>query len=239
MHRPAAQTVIASVSFFQYILKFDLIDLDSGMKIAFPPVYPITDKELARSGNHLGILKDLVRGGARLVQIRDKRTPLRDLCEDLRGCVQFAAEHGVRLIVNDRCDLALSCGADGVHLGSGDLPVEAARAVLGRNRIIGYSTHSLPQVRSAASLPVQYIAFGPVFATKTKERAGRALGLAKLRIACDMSTVPVVGIGGVNLKNIREVLRSGASSAAVISSLMSAPDIAQRMEQFLEAAMGK
>lgn len=209
------------------------------MKTDFPPVYPITDKRLARSMDHLGILKDLVRGGARIVQIRDKHTPLSELQQDLLGCARFAAEHDVRLIVNDRCDLALSCGADGVHLGRDDLPPEAARTILGDRKIIGYSTHSIAQVRSAFYLPLQYIGFGPVFVTNTKPHADPAMGLAKLRTACSISPFPVVAIGGIDLTNVREVLRCGASSAAIISSLMSAPDIAERMQRFLETAMEK
>lgn len=207
------------------------------MKMDLPPVYPVTDKELAHSRNHLDILKALVRGGARLVQIRDKRTPLRELHGDILECERFAARHGVRLIVDDRCDLVLSCSADGVHLGGDDLPAEAARTILGDRRIIGYSTHSLSQVRSASALPVQYIGFGPVFETKTKVQTNPALGLAKLEAACRVSEFPVVAIGGINLANIRDVLRCGATSAAIISSLMSAPDIAERMTQFLEIAM--
>ena len=209
------------------------------MNTDLPSVYPITDKELARSRNHLGILKDLVRGGARLVQIRDKHTAADALYEDLLGCVEFAAEHGVRLIINDRCDLALSCGAAGVHLGADDLPPEAARDILGAGRMIGFSTHSIAQVRAASALPVQYIGFGPVFATKTKDRADPALGLAKLRLACSVAAVPVVAIGGIDITNIRGVLQCGAASAAIISSLMSAPDISARMERFLDAAKEK
>lgn len=220
-------------------ISVDQMDPDSRMNIKLPPVYPITDKGLARRRNHLGILKDLVRGGARLVQIRDKRTPPAELIEDILECVRFAAEQGVRLIVNDRSDLVLACGADGVHLGRGDLPPEAARGLLGQSKIIGYSTHSIAQVRSASLLPVHYIGFGPVFETKTKDQADPALGLAKLKTACGISAVPVVAIGGINLGNIREVLGCGASSAAVISSLMSAPDIAERMRQFLAAATEK
>jgi thiamine-phosphate pyrophosphorylase len=215
------------------------MDTDGRMKIELPPVYPITDKELARRSSHLGILKDLVRGGARLVQIRDKRTPLRELIEDIHDCVRFAAEQGVRLIINDRSDLALSCGADGVHLGRDDLPPEAARSILGDRKIIGCSTHSITQARSASLLPVHYIGFGPVFETRTKDQADPALGLAKLKTACRISAVPVVAIGGIDLMNVRKVLECGASSAAVISSLMSAHDIAEKMQEFLEAAMGR
>jgi len=209
------------------------------MNLELPSVYPITDKDLARKNDHLSILKDLVRGGARLVQIRDKSTPLTELLKDLLKCAEFASRKNVALIVNDRCDLSLSCGAAGVHLGSKDLPPESARVVLGETRIIGYSTHSISQVRTASSLPVQYIGFGPIFTTTTKKHAAPVTGLRELKLACSISTLPVVAIGGIHLKNIRKVLEAGACSAAVISSLMSSPDIARRMEAFMEAAMVK
>ncbi len=207
------------------------------MSFALPPIYPITDKRLARREDHLSILKDLVRGGARLVQIRDKSTPLKELLPDLFRCVDFASRHGVILIVNDRCDLALSCGAAGVHLGQDDLPPDAARAILGRRKFLGLSAHSLAEVRKARNLPIQYIGFGPVYATSTKEDAAPRVGLPRLAEACRVSRFPVAAIGGIGLKQVGEVLRAGARSAAVISALMTAPSIARQMERFLEKAM--
>jgi len=205
------------------------------MNFTLPPVYPITDKTLARRASHLSILKDLVRGGAQLVQIRDKSTPARHLLRDLTRCAEFAAAKGVTLIVDDRCDLVLSCGATGVHLGQHDLPPEAARKILGNDRIVGLSTHSLSQVRASNSRPVQYIGFGPVYKTSTKENA-LPTGLRQLATACRASSRPVVAIGGIGPGQIREVLCAGAASAAVISALMSAKDLARRMEFLLKKA---
>ena len=205
--------------------------------LLLPPIYPITDKSMAHSRDHYSILKELVRGGARLVQIRDKHTPVPELIKDLRRCVDFALSRNVTLILNDRCDLVLCCGTSGAHLGQIDLPPEQARKLLGNNRIIGFSTHSLSQVRKASLLPVQYIGFGPVFRTSTKENASPAVGLKRLKRACVLSPVPVVAIGGIGLKQVRDILKAGASSAAVISALMKSENIAKRMEDFLEAAM--
>ena len=209
------------------------------MTLTLPPIYPITDKTLARRTSHLSILKELVRGGARFVQIRDKSTPVRDLLLDLNRCVEFARKNGVTLIVNDRCDLVLSCRAMGVHLGQDDLPPPAARAVLGRDAIIGYSTHSLGQVRKSLDWPVQYIGFGPVYGTATKKNALPAVGVRRLAHACRVSSVPVVAIGGIGLKQVREVLNAGAAGAAVISALMTAKDLARQMELFLEEARAR
>jgi len=209
------------------------------MKFILPPIYPITDKVLAQRTSHLSILRELVRGGARLVQIRDKVTPVKELLRDLRRCAEFARKKGVTLIVNDRCDLALSCDAAGVHLGQDDLPPAAARIILGPKRIIGFSTHSIAQARKSFRLPVQYIGFGPVFGTSTKNNSSPAVGVRNLAQACAASPTPVVAIGGIGLEQVREVLDAGAASAAVISALMTAADLARQMERFLEKATGK
>jgi len=207
--------------------------------IVLPPVYPITDKELARKATHLEILKELVRGGARLVQIRDKRTPAVELLPDLRRCVEFAARRGVVLILNDRCDLVMSTGAHGVHLGQEDLEPGAARDLLGSEKIIGFSTHTLPQLRQGTGLPIHYLGFGPIYPTSTKHNAAEVVGVRKLRRACGLSRKPVVAIGGIGRRQVREVLEAGACSAAVISSLMQAENLALEMELFLKEATGK
>jgi thiamine-phosphate pyrophosphorylase len=209
------------------------------MQITLPPIYPITDKKLARRTTHLSIIKELVRGGAQLIQVRDKSTPLGELLRDLKNCVEFAQSKRVTLIINDRCDLALSCGAMGVHLGQEDLPPEAARGILGRNIIIGLSAHSIAQIRKSARLPIQYIGYGPVYATSTKEDALPATGLKNLARACKASRLPVVAIGGISLDRVREVLQAGAASAAVISALMTSKNLALQMERFLQQAATK
>jgi len=209
------------------------------MRFALPPVYPITDKGMARRSSHLAIVRELVRGGAELVQVRDKSTPVGELAADLCRCAEFADRHRVRLMVNDRCDLALLCGAAGVHLGQDDLPAWPARSILGRHKIIGLSTHTLRQVRRSEAWPVDYIGFGPVYATASKENPSAVVGIRGLERACRESARPVVAIGGIGMENIGEVLAAGAASAAVISALMKAPDLARRMERLLAKARGK
>lgn len=209
------------------------------MKFTLPPIYPITDKKLANSSSHLSILRELVRGGAELVQIRDKSTPDRELLRDLRQCVEFAQKKEVTLIVNDRCDLVLSSSAMGVHLGQEDLPPEAARVALGEEKVIGFSTHSVEQVQKSAGLPIQYIGFGPIYATATKDSSYPAVGLQRLARACEMSLFPVVAIGGIGFEQVAEILKAGASSVAVISSLMCAENLALQMQRFLEKSKEK
>ena len=206
------------------------------MRFELPRIYPITDKRLSRKNSHLAILKELRRGGARFVQIRDKDTPARELLRDLKKCLEYAAARDMTLILNDRSDLVLAAGLMGVHLGQEDIPPEAARALLGKKRLIGYSTHTTAQVRLSLSLPVDYIGFGPVYATATKAIAHGAAGLKKLALACRTASAPVVAIGGIGLKEIRPVLEAGAASAAVISAIMTAENIAKQTELFLEAA---
>jgi thiamine-phosphate pyrophosphorylase len=209
------------------------------MNFKLPPIYPITDKKIANRTSHLSILKELVRGGAQWVQVRDKSTPPAELLRDLNQCAEFALSKKVTLIINDRCDLVLSCHAMGVHLGQEDLPPEAARAILGHKRVIGLSTHSLAQVRKASLRPVQYIGFGPIYGTLTKEHPFPPLGLQRLAQACKASSLPVVAIGGIGLDQVREILEAGAASIAIISALMKAENLALQMQRFLEKAREK
>jgi thiamine-phosphate diphosphorylase len=209
------------------------------MHFKIPPIYPITDKTLAQKASHFSIVKELARGGAQLIQVRDKSTPIKELLRDLIQCTEYAEKKGITLMVDDRCDLVLSSGAMGVHLGQNDLNPEAARAILGPKKIIGFSTHTLLQVEKSMHLPIQYIGFGPIYATSTKEDAPPVVGPHRLAQACKISAMPVVAIGGIGLENVREVLDAGAASAAVISALMKAPNLALQMQRFLEKAMEK
>jgi thiamine-phosphate pyrophosphorylase len=206
------------------------------MRFTLPKIYPITDKQMARRTSHLSILKELVKGGAQLVQVRDKSTPLRELMLDLKRCVEFAEARKVTLIVDDRCDLVLSCNAAGVHLGQDDLPPEAVRRLLGRDKIIGFSTHSLRQVHRSSEMPIQYIGFGPVYTTSSKKDPSPVVGISGLARACKASTKPVVAIGGIGLDQVEQVLQAGAASVAVISALMTAANPARMMELFREKA---
>jgi thiamine-phosphate pyrophosphorylase len=205
------------------------------MSLRLPPVYPITDKELAGRETHREIVRELIRGGARLIQVRDKHTPVRELLLDLERTVELAARHDAAIVVNDRVDLALLAGAAGVHVGQDDLPAAAVRTVLGRRALVGLSSHTARQFRRALAEPVDYVAFGPIFGTATKPDAAAVVGLGMLRRIARSSTRPVVAIGGIGLDRVREVLDAGAASVAVIGAVMG-PDPARRMARLLEAA---
>jgi len=165
----------------------------------------------------------LADGGATFVQLREKNLPVLDFYNDAKAALSVARQRGVTLIINDRVDLALAIGADGVHLGQDDLPPDAARKLLGDKAIIGYSTHNVSQAIAAASLPVDYVAIGPIFETGTKANPDPVVGLEGLRAVRDaIGNLPLVAIGGITLAGAASVIEAGADSIALISALLSA-----------------
>lgn len=180
----------------------------------------------------------LIRGGATLIQLRDKDASPREFYHQAAAAVQVAHNHGAKLVINDRVDVALAVEADGVHLGQSDLPVEAARNVLGEDAIIGFSTHNITQARLATTMPLDYIAFGPIFRTLTKQNPDPVAGLAALREArASTGSLPLVAIGGLNLINVAGVLGAGADAVAMISELISGPaGIEENMRRTLALA---
>lgn len=185
-----------------------------------PKIYPITDVRAARL-SHREQVEQFVQGGARIIQLREKYAAPRDFYADAEEALKFARKNSVKLIINDRVDIALALKADGVHLGQDDLPPEAARKILGAKAIIGFSTHNLEQAIEAVRLPVDYIAVGPVFTTKTKEKPDAVVGVEALKkIRAAIGNFPLVAIGGINSNNFREVLAAGADSTAIISDLI-------------------
>ena len=187
-----------------------------------PKLYPITDARLSGL-SHAAQVARLCDGGATLVQLREKHLSPREFYREAAEALRVARARGARLVINDRADIALAVGADGVHLGQDDLRPDAARRLLGEAAVIGFSTHDLAQAARAARMPVTYIAFGPVFATSSKENPERIVGLEGLRRARDVigDRIPLVAIGGITRGNARSVLEAGADSVAVIGALVS------------------
>lgn len=187
-------------------------------RLELPRVYPITDRKLSGL-SHAEQVRRLAAAGATLIQLREKSLSAREFYFEACEAVASAREVGVTLLINDRADIALMTGADGVHLGQDDLPPAAARRLLGDYAIIGFSTHSLAETTAAASEPVDYIAFGPIFQTDTKPDTEPVVGLAQLAETRNaLPNIPLVAIGGINAQNIAAVIEAGADSAAVISS---------------------
>jgi thiamine-phosphate pyrophosphorylase len=198
-----------------------------------PKLYPITDTRLTGL-SHAEQVERLRDGGARFIQLREKHLSPREFYDAAEATLDLARERGVRLIINDRADIALALGADGVHLGQHDLDPAVARRLLGDRFIIGYSTHTVAQAIEAARLPVDYIALGPIFPTRTKENPAPTVGLEALRRVRDSidPSVALVAIGGINRSNARAALDAGADSIALISALLDAPDlIAKRTKE--------
>ena len=160
-------------------------------------------------------------GGATFIQLREKHLAPREFYNEAEEALHVARPCGARLIINDRVDIALALKAYGVHLGQDDLPPEAARELLGEDSIIGFSTHTVEQAIKAARLPVDYIAIGPIFETKSKENPDAVVGLDGLRLVRQaVGKIPLVAIGGIKRENILETLAAGADSVAVISLLL-------------------
>lgn len=201
-----------------------------------PAFYPILDVDVARARllDPLAVLDGWLDAGVRLVQLRAKSLTGAAFLELADLCAHRAASAGATFIVNDRADLALLSGARGVHLGQEDLPPMAARRVVPASTLIGWSTHNEAQVQAASSMPIDYLAIGPVFGTTSKERPDAVVGIEGVRMAVRLAARrPVVAIGGITIDTAPEVLRAGASSVAVISDVMHA-DAAARARAFLQ-----
>ena len=188
-----------------------------------PRVYPLTDVGLSGL-THAEQVKLVSLGGASLVQLREKQLSALQFYEEAKAAMAMAERVGVRLIINDRVDIALAVRAHGVHLGQEDMPPEAARRLLGPEAIIGYSTHDLEQARRAVTLPIDYLAFGPIFETSSKANPSPTVGLEGLRnVRSLVGEFTLVAIGGISETNAESVIEAGADSVAVISALFSGP----------------
>jgi len=194
------------------------------MSLRLPKVYPITDRSIS-SLSHEEQVRRLIAGGATFIQLREKTDSPKAFFEDATAALRVARDAGVTLIINDRVDIALALGADGVHLGQTDMPVTAARSLLGPQAIIGYSTHNIAQVKAALDLPIDYLAFGPIFETRSKQNPDPVAGLDALRnVRTIAGNLTIVAIGGIQRSNLSTVLSTGADSAAIISEILTTPD---------------
>ena len=202
--------------------------------LVLPPLYAILDPEQTQGRAATNALRDLLAGGAAIVQLRVKTMAPRNFLELARFARAETRAYGCKLIINDRVDVALACDADGVHLGQDDLPLAAGRKLVGQ-KIVGVSTHDIEQARDAERKGADYIGFGPMFGTTTKNTGYAARGvemLAKIRAAVKL---PIVAIGGINEQNVTQVWQAGADSAAIISDLLGAADVVAKTQRILAA----
>lgn len=194
-------------------------------------LYCITGEEHSRGRTTLVVVRELIQAGARIIQYREKEKGEEARIADCRLIRDLTAAAGVIFIVNDDPLLAWRAGADGVHVGQNDMPIEDVRRIVGPDLMVGLSTHTPEQAREAVRRGADYIGVGPIYATQTKKDVGPPVGLAYLEYAARNIRIPSVAIGGIKLHNLEEVLARGARCVAMVTEIIGAPDIAARVRE--------
>lgn len=198
-----------------------------------PPIYLITDTGTAGI-THAQMTRQALNAGIKVIQLRAKNMSKKDIYRDALKIRAITVKYNSLLIVNDHVDIALAVDADGVHLGQEDLPLAEARRIMGRKKIVGISTHTMGQAKKAEDSGADYIGFGPVFHTVTKD-AGAPKGLKSLEKIRKQINIPIVAIGGITSENISGVLSAGADAAAVVSGILNG-NIRANVGKYLSAA---
>lgn len=197
-------------------------------------LYLITDRKIAAKP-----LPDAVRlaleGGVKAVQLREKDLPVRELLALARELRTITREFGAKLFINDRVDVAMIVGADGVHLGGASMPVDAARKIVGKDMLIGASTHNMEEALAAQKGGADLITFGPIFDTPSKAKYGAPVGAAAIRKLKNEINIPIFALGGINSGNVLQVMSAGADGIAMISAIFSAEDIQKTAAAFNKA----
>ncbi len=187
-------------------------------------LYLVTDQGCTQGRRLQEVVAAAVLGGVTCVQLREKHLNTHDFLAQSIALKELLSPLGIALVINDRIDIALACGAHGVHLGQSDMPVEVARRLLPPDVFIGWSVETLDDVKCSAHLPVDYLGVSPIFETPTKKDIATPWGLSGLRQVRTMTTLPLVAIGGIHLSNAQEVLAAGADGLAVVSALCAVAD---------------
>jgi len=187
-------------------------------------LYLVTDRGLSLGRSTVDIVRAAVAGGVTCVQLREKECSTRQFVAEARAVRELLAGTGIPLIINDRIDVALAVGADGVHLGQTDMLIADARRVVGRSMLIGISAECVEDAVRAEAQGADYVGISPVFSTPTKTDTAPALGLDGVAAIRAAVSLPLVGIGGIKPGNAAEVIRAGCDGVAVVSAIVSAPD---------------
>lgn len=194
------------------------------MKSAIGRLHVITDTLIQTRFDHLALAELAITGGADTVQFRDKTLPTRHAISAARDVTSRGCRADVPVIVNDRADIAMAAAADGVHLGQRDLPVTAARHLLGPGKLIGATAGTLDQARQAEDDGADYVGFGHIYPTESKKKSDPPQGLEPLRRVCAALSIPVIAIGGIRASNLLPVLEAGAWGVAVIAAFCAVPN---------------
>jgi len=202
---------------------------------AFPHrLYPIVDTLGDPQLSHVALAQAMLEAGVRFLQLRVKDQPARRFVEIARAVKAVTDSYQAQLIINDRADIAKLIDAAGLHLGQDDLPVSAAREILGPNKIIGFSTHDSAQAEAAVREGIaDYIGFGPIYPTTSKERADPVQGLDGLRLVRSRVELPIVAIGGITAATMLDVLAAGADAVAMIGEIVHAEDVSAQVRTLL------
>ncbi|MDI6892463.1 MAG: thiamine phosphate synthase [Actinomycetota bacterium] len=196
-------------------------------------LYVITADVPKLGRTHLDVAREAVKGGATIIQFREKGKSTREVLEMAMALHELLADREIPLIINDRLDIALAVGALGVHIGQDDMSLEMARRILGSERIIGVSARNLEEAVQAARGGADYLGVGPIFATSSKGDAGEPTGLKTLSDIKKTIDIPIVAIGGVSLDNVEAIIEAGADGVAVISAVAFAPEMRRASEDLL------
>jgi thiamine-phosphate pyrophosphorylase len=193
--------------------------------MSYLSLYVITDAALSKGRSHADVVRAAIAGGATAIQLRDKTANTRELLRTGLLLRELTRAAGVKLIVNDRADVALAIDADGVHVGQDDLPAVDARRIVGAGKIVGVSAATVNEARQAERDGADYIGVGAVYATGSKSDAGAPMGTARLAEVAHAVRIPAVAIGGINASNATDCIAAGAVGVSVISAVVSAPDV--------------
>jgi thiamine-phosphate pyrophosphorylase len=217
---------------------YDVLNNDHAHGVRMKPIgrlHVLTDTQLQCRFSHEELAEMAIAGGADAIQFRQKQGSTRELIETACRMKEICAKAGAIFIVNDRIDVAIASNADGVHLGQDDFPIPLARRLLGGGRVIGGSAGNEEEAMKCIAEGADYIGFGPVFATASKDDAGPARGLELMKGLSKKTGLPVVAIGGINVKNVNDVMASGAYGIAVISAVCCTDDPALAARRLKEA----
>jgi thiamine-phosphate pyrophosphorylase len=202
-------------------------------------LHVLTDTVLQSRFSHLELARSAIKGGADTIQFRQKAGATREMIDTVRKLKQLCLGSSVTLIVNDRIDVAIAAEADGVHLGQNDFPIPLARKLLGESMIIGGSAATLEEAHRCLAEGADYIGFGPVYPTTSKEDAGPVTGIKLLKKAVQAIPLPIIAIGGISIKNTSEVMQAGAQGIAVISAVCCQEDPEQATRSLKQALQTK